>query len=170
MRSEGKRQATVFPEEQKVLSLLGENIRLAMKRRRLTQTMVAERTGISRPTLRNIERGEPTVSIGHYLRVLAVLGLEGDLGKVAADDELGRKLQDIASLRAGKANAYDPRRTKYRGTSPASQAEENSMYYGAEVWEGGSSQRIKSLMEEARRRAESDLLRSQGSSDAEDAE
>lgn len=96
MSGSQKRQAVVFPEEMKILQQLGENIRLAMKRRRITQTMVAERTGLSKPTLRNIERGEPTVSIGHYLRVLAVLGLAEDLGRVALDDELGRKLQDIA--------------------------------------------------------------------------
>lgn len=74
--------------------------------------MVAERTGLSKPTLRNIERGESTVSIGHYLRVLAVLGLADDLGRVALDDELGRKLQDIA-LQSPKSAA---RRT---GTSKA---------------------------------------------------
>lgn len=60
-----KRQAVVFPKEMKILRQLGENIRLAMKRRQITQIMVTERTGLLKPTLRNIERGEPTVSIGH---------------------------------------------------------------------------------------------------------
>jgi len=49
-------------------------------------------------TIRKIERGDPTVSIGHYVAVLAVVGLVDDLAKVANDDELGRKLQDIQLL------------------------------------------------------------------------
>jgi len=110
MVSGGKRQAVIFPGEQKILQQLGENIRLAMRRRKITQSMIAERTGLSKPTLRNIERGAATVSIGHYLRVLAVLGLAEDLAAVAADDELGRKLQDIELLhnRAGNKIGTPP--------------------------------------------------------------
>ena len=81
--------------------MLGENIKLARKRRQLTQQLVSDRTGISRVTLRKIEKGNPTVSIGHYISVLGVLGLAGDLAYVASDDELGRKLQD-AKLLSGK--------------------------------------------------------------------
>ena len=90
-----KRSAVVFPKNQKVLAQLGENIQLARKRRNYTQTLISERTGISRLTIRKIERGDPKVSIGHYVAVLGVLGLVGDLAQVASDDELGRKLQDI---------------------------------------------------------------------------
>ena len=90
-----KRKATVFPKNQKVLSLLGENIKLACKRRGYTQSIIAERTGLSRLTVRKIQKGDSTVSIGHYVAVLSVLGLAEDLSKVASDDELGRKLQDI---------------------------------------------------------------------------
>jgi len=90
-----KRSAVVFPKNQKVLSLLGENIQLARKRRNYTQTLISERTGLSRLTIRKIENGDPKVSLGHYVAVLGVLGLVEDLGKVASDDELGRKLQDI---------------------------------------------------------------------------
>lgn len=97
------RSAVVFPKDMRQLHILGENIALAMKRRRITQTLMSERTGLSKPTLRNIVRGEPSVSIGHYLMVLSVLGLAEDLVKVAADDELGRKLQDIALLKKSTA-------------------------------------------------------------------
>lgn len=93
-----KRKAVIFPKQQKVLHLLGENIKLARKRRNLTQLQVNERTGISRTTLGKIERGDAGTSIGHYLSVLAVLGLADDLGKVALDDEFGRKLQDAKLL------------------------------------------------------------------------
>lgn len=96
------RSAVVFPKDTRHLRMLGENIALAMKRRKITQTLMAERTGLSKPTLRNIMRGEPSVSIGHYLMVLSVLGLSQDLEQVAADDELGRKLQDIELLKTRK--------------------------------------------------------------------
>lgn len=93
-----KRSAVIFPKNKKILLTLGENIKLARKRRKLTQTLISERTGLSRLTVRNIEKGEPGVSIGHYLVVLSVLGLADDLLHVAKDDELGRKIQDINLL------------------------------------------------------------------------
>ena len=95
-----RRKAVIFPRQQQILNVLGENIKLARKRRKLTQQIISDRTGISRVTLRKIENGEPTVSIGHYLSVLGVLSLAEDLAKVAQDDELGRKLQDAKLLSA----------------------------------------------------------------------
>jgi transcriptional regulator with XRE-family HTH domain len=90
-----KRSAVVFPKNQKILARLGENIKLACKRRGYTQLLIAERTGLSRVTIRKIEQGDSKVSIGHYVAVLSVLGLVEDFAKVANDDALGRKLQDI---------------------------------------------------------------------------
>jgi len=78
----------------KILSELGENIKLARLRRKLSAEQVSERANISRPTLVAIEKGSPSVSIGSYLLVLKVLGLEKDFLLLAKDDELGRKLQD----------------------------------------------------------------------------
>lgn len=97
-----RRSAVVFPKNQKVLSQLGENIKLARKRRKYTQTLISERTGLSRLTVRKIENGDAKVSLGHYVSVLSVLGLVEDLAKVASDDELGRKLQDIELLNRQK--------------------------------------------------------------------
>lgn len=78
----------------KILGELGENIKLARLRRKLSAEQVSERAGISRKTLYEIERGRPNVNIGNYAQVLSVLGLDGDLLNVAKDDLLGRKLQD----------------------------------------------------------------------------
>ena len=93
-----KRSAVVFPGNRKILEQLGENIKLAYKRRGYTQSQISERTGLSRLTIRKIEQGNSKVSIGHYVAVLSVLGLVEDFARVANDDELGRKLQDIKLL------------------------------------------------------------------------
>ncbi len=92
-----KRQI-VLPKQQELLDRLGENIKLARKRRNLTTLQVAERAGIDRSTLYHIEKGNPRVSIGAYLNVFRVLGLQDDFLKLGADDELGRKLQDLKLL------------------------------------------------------------------------
>ncbi len=83
-----------FPTEQRRLEALGERLRLARKRRRFAVNTLAARAGISRQTLYNVENGDPSVTLGTYLRVLAVLGLDRDVDKLAADDPLGRQLQD----------------------------------------------------------------------------
>lgn len=88
----------LLPRLQRLLTEVGENIRLARLRRKLSTAQVAERAGISRPTLLAIEKGAPTVSMGAYLMVLFVLGLEKSLLQLANDDILGRKLQDAGLL------------------------------------------------------------------------
>jgi len=84
----------ILPKTKRILSEMGENIKLARLRRKFSSQQVAERANISRPTLSAIEKGKPTVSIGSYLLVLQALGLEKDFLFLAKDDELGRKLQD----------------------------------------------------------------------------
>ena len=78
----------------KVLPLLGDQIKLARLRRQLSAAVVAERAGISRSTLWQVEKGNPSVALGAYFLVLFALGLEKDLLSIAQDDMLGRKLQD----------------------------------------------------------------------------
>ena len=77
---------------------MGENIKLARKRRKLTTTQVAERANIVRSTLYLVETGNPSVTLGAYFNVLRVLGLQNDFLKIASDDEFGRKLQDLDLL------------------------------------------------------------------------
>ncbi|MBV8046209.1 MAG: helix-turn-helix transcriptional regulator [Paludibacterium sp.] len=85
-----------FPSVLRQLSALGERLRLARLRRRITAELFAERMGVSRETLRRLEHGAPNIAIGTYMRALRVLGLDGDIEGLARDDELGRKLQDLA--------------------------------------------------------------------------
>jgi transcriptional regulator with XRE-family HTH domain len=89
------KKPVLLPKLKRTLNVLGENIKLARLRRKLSSVQVAERAGISRSTLIAIEKGREGVSIGFYLNVLHVLGLENDILQVANDDELGRKLQDV---------------------------------------------------------------------------
>lgn len=87
---------TIFPQEAKLLAQLGQRLKLARLRRRLSSAVVSQRAGISRTSLYKVEGGYPGATLGTYVRVLAVLGLSGDIDSVAADDKVGRKLQDLA--------------------------------------------------------------------------
>lgn len=104
----GRSTVTLLPALKERLSVIGENIRLARLRRRLSAEQISERAGITRPTLRGIERGDPSVSFGAYANVFFCLGLDSDLALLASDDELGRKLQDVQLTTKRRA----PRRIK----------------------------------------------------------
>ena len=103
-----KSTPAILPKNIKILQDLGEQIHFARLRRSLSSEQMAERTGISRKTIYNIEQGSPTVAIGSYLQVLFVLGLEKDVTMVASADPLGRKLQDAGILPKKRA----PKQTK----------------------------------------------------------
>lgn len=96
------RKQILFPKYQKILEQVGENIKLARKRRKYTTIQVAERANIDRSTLYEIEKGNSSVSLGAYFNTLRVLGLQDDFLKLAADDDFGRKLQDLALTGAKK--------------------------------------------------------------------
>ena len=76
------------------MKTLGENLRLARKRRKITAQMMAERANMSLMTLRSLERGSPSVAMSNYMAVIFCLGFLDDIAKVAANDVLGRDLQD----------------------------------------------------------------------------
>jgi transcriptional regulator with XRE-family HTH domain len=75
---------------------LGEDIAIARKKRRISTVSMAERAFISRGTLYKVEKGSPTVSLGVYATVLAILGLVEGLGQVAdrRDDVLGLDIEE----------------------------------------------------------------------------
>lgn len=93
----------LFPKYQKILETMGENIKLARKRRKLTTIQVAERAAINRSTLYEIEKGNASVSMGAYFNTLRVLGLQDDFLKLASDDEFGRKLQDLQLINSTRS-------------------------------------------------------------------
>lgn len=91
-----RKTTIILPQTQRILTQMGNQIKMARLRRRISAELVAERAGISRATLWQIEKGSPTVAMGCYAVVLHALNyMDKDLLLVAKDDELGRKLQDL---------------------------------------------------------------------------
>jgi transcriptional regulator with XRE-family HTH domain len=103
-----QRTDNTLPALGRILGGFGEKLKAARLRRRYSADTVAQRAGIARATLHRIEQGDPGVSLGNYARVLQVLRLERDLNRLAADDELGRKLQDAAMGTRARAPRRKP--------------------------------------------------------------
>jgi transcriptional regulator with XRE-family HTH domain len=110
----GRQSPHTHPAVARLLQEFGENIRLARLRRGFSMDLVSERAGISRPTLRAVEAGSPSVTLGAYANVLHSLGLHTDLALLGRDDELGRKLQD-AKLPTRRRAPKRPRTIKADG-------------------------------------------------------
>lgn len=117
---------SLLPRIQRLLTELGENIRAARLRRLSSAETIAQRAGITRKTLSRVEQGDPAVALGIYARVLQALRLENDLAAVAADDELGRKLQDLKLPQRRRA----PKSTKVPVFPPADAAAQSDANEG----------------------------------------
>lgn len=89
-----KRTAPLLPSTDDLLCQFGARLRVARLRRKLSAKQVAQRSGMSPMTLRSLERGGSGVTMGAYLAVMQVLGIENDLGLLAKADPVGRELQD----------------------------------------------------------------------------
>lgn len=74
---------------------LGERVRIARKRRRLTMAEMASRMFVTRKTLARLENGEPGVSLAVFFSAFWVLGLEKELEGIGAPehDEVGAFLE-----------------------------------------------------------------------------
>ena len=100
-----KTTSPLLPFTEELLRQFGERLRLARQRRRLSAKQVAERAGMSPMTLRSLERGGSGVTMGAYLSVMQVLGIENDLGQLGKADPQGRELQDARMPAATKRAA-----------------------------------------------------------------
>ena len=88
----------LFPKQQRILATFGEDLLLAVRRRGLTKQMICDRTGFDNKTVNKVFAGDPSVAIGTYIKIMAVLGMEENFAKLAAHDEVGIKLQNIKLL------------------------------------------------------------------------
>ena len=89
------------------LQTLGIQIKMARKRRKLSLATLAERAQCSQLTLIRVEKGEPTVSIGIYARVLYALGLHNDLTLVAKADLAGNAIVNNEVMKRNEKNIDD---------------------------------------------------------------
>jgi transcriptional regulator with XRE-family HTH domain len=93
---------TDFVLDQLLLSQLGDRLRRLRKERKLGTVELANKAGISRPTLRAVESGDPGTSIGIYLRVMSALGVAGELSLLASG-AMGLDFANNASARSRHA-------------------------------------------------------------------
>ncbi|MFT7773891.1 helix-turn-helix transcriptional regulator [Roseateles sp.] len=73
-----------------LLPQMGDRLRDLRKARGLTAEQLALAAGITRKTLHSVESGDPSSAIGTYLRVMAALGINGELA-LLADDTLPQR-------------------------------------------------------------------------------
>lgn len=104
----GRNKALLLPKTAKKLQTVGNQIKYARLRRGWTAQEIAEKAAVGRSTVTQIEKGSPSVSMGMYLAVLNVLGLEDDILLLARDDVMGRTYQDL--------NLKIPRRSRKNGS------------------------------------------------------
>jgi transcriptional regulator with XRE-family HTH domain len=96
----------ISPSEIKELALLGEYLKIARKRREMSLRGMAARMMVSVPTVMNLEKGSPSVSMGIFMRALSVL----DIGKNLADalapenDIIGMGIEIRRVKRIGERN------------------------------------------------------------------
>jgi len=96
-----------------ILNRLGRNIRTARLRRKLSMEELAERVGISRYVLADIEKGKPTTAIAAYLGTLWALGLLRDMREVADPD----RDQEGKILERARSPKTAPKRKTRRSVS-----------------------------------------------------
>jgi len=80
----------------RIMHKVGSDMRDARLRRRLSMELIAERAGISRITLRKVENGDTSVSLGAFVSVLFALGMIDRLKEIAdaSHDLVGRQLEE----------------------------------------------------------------------------
>ncbi|WP_448058957.1 helix-turn-helix transcriptional regulator [Cellulomonas hominis] len=70
-----RRSYTYSPSTREAARVLGLQIAAGRRERRWTVRELAERVGASEPTVRSIERGEPTVAVGLMFEAATLVGI-----------------------------------------------------------------------------------------------
>ena len=87
------------------LARIGDGIRVARLRRRMTQAELAAHVGITNQTIIKMEKGAPGTSLGNYLKALWVLGVLDSVEAVAdpARDQEGLILEAASASKRARA-------------------------------------------------------------------
>ena len=117
-----KRTSDLLPASTALVAAFGDRLRIARLRRALTAKQVAERAGMALMTLRSVEHGSSGVTIGSYVAVMQVLGLQADIARLAADDVLGHELSDSRLPHRSRSQVATPRRAVARSKPSAHHA------------------------------------------------
>ena len=86
------------------LKEFGTRIKRARLRRNMTVESISEKAGIGENTFYAIERGASTVSIGAYVAVLVVLGIDSDIDKIATDENAKKQFYEQNLLKRKRAS------------------------------------------------------------------
>ena len=89
------RKILVMPSTSARLKTLGEQIKYARLRRRLSVTVIAERASVSRASVYAVEKGNPSVAIGVYAGIMLALGMPDEITLPCKNDIMGRDLEDL---------------------------------------------------------------------------
>jgi transcriptional regulator with XRE-family HTH domain len=108
---------------------------------------VAARAGMSPMTLRSLERGGAGVTLGAYLAVMQVLGIEKDLDLLGQADPLGRQLQDARLPTQGKSSAGILKRSSSPVASSLQQLHESPSAQMQRTLEKGAAARWRLVVE-----------------------
>lgn len=71
--------------DRQLLLQLSDRLKRLRQEKGIGTVEMASRVGVSRSTLSAVEAGDPGTAIGTYLRVMAVLGVSGELALLAGD-------------------------------------------------------------------------------------
>ncbi len=95
-----------------IIKQLGEHIKIARKRRKITMEDMASRMFVTRKTLSRLENGDPGVSLAVFVSALWVLGLENDIRSVALpeNDKVGifHERKRLPKRIRSSANIHEP--------------------------------------------------------------
>jgi DNA-binding XRE family transcriptional regulator len=110
------------PQTQNALIALGSHLAVARIRRKESLRTWAQRIGITVPTLRKLESGDPSVSMAAYASALWLMGRDGELARIAepATDAAAIELD----VRAAKA--LGARRATSAQTAAAKRAQQKA--------------------------------------------
>lgn len=99
-----RKKAMLTASENCKLKELGARIKRARLRRNMSVESLSEKAGIGESTFYAIERGASTVSIGAYVAVLIVLGIDSDIDTIAMDEDAKKQLHEQNLVKRKRAS------------------------------------------------------------------